>query len=101
MHHSLLPVALEAARLVKNNLLSRHRVIVIGSHHGFPLELDTTRLTTVESLVALGQVEKPIAWKKFTAGEARTAPALLCWSSGTTGNPKVTRNEFLQSRLSR
>jgi len=46
--------------------------------------------TTLNELVQAGLGQPPsFVEKRFTPGEARTKLAFLCFSSGTTGTPKV------------
>lgn len=51
----------------------------------------TAALPTVDSLIHDAEHDKfaPYVEHRFKAGEARTAVAFLCFSSGTTGLPKV------------
>ena len=45
---------------------------------------------SIESLIGEHERHAPYIERKFKPGEAKTAIALLCFSSGTTGNPKVS-----------
>ena len=84
VHSSVLGIVLSAARLV-----------------GFPLDRITlldqsstsnasSMINSVPELISIGR-QKPRAFyeRPLDQGEGKTKIALLCWSSGTTGKPKV------------
>ena len=82
-HSTSLDTAVEAARVAG---LSPNRIVVI----------DSSTPTSFPGLVTLGELidaghAKPINFPelKLRPGEAKTALAFLCFSSGTTGKPKA------------
>jgi len=84
-HTSLLSVALDAARLIG---MPKSRIIL----------LDEARSTMLEgphdffSLVDIGSRNEAPSFqeRQLGVGEGNKRIALLCWSSGTTGLPKVS-----------
>jgi 4-coumarate--CoA ligase len=81
-HAMFLPAALDAARLAG---ISPHRVVVVGARpQGFMEK-------TLDELVGIG-LAYPANYteRRLRSGEARSKIALLCFSSGTTGKPKVS-----------
>ena len=76
-HPSSLHTALDAARAAK---IPSTRVITFGE----------SNQPTVDSIIQLGLRNEPaFVERKLKKGEAKTKVALLCFSSGTTGKPKV------------
>lgn len=86
VHHSLVKIAIAALDTVESARMPLKNIVILGSAKG---SQSLTGFTTFDDLVSYGRGQRSIEWRKFRAGEARTAPAFLCWSSGTTGNPKV------------
>ena len=84
VHSTALDIAVTAARL---SALPSNRIIVLDDH--LPSSLRPKRWTIPE-LIHLGSKEDrgPVE-RIFSAGEGKSKIALLCWSSGTTGKPKV------------
>lgn len=84
VHSTALDVAVTAARL---SALPSNRIIVLDDH--LPSSSRPKRWT-VPGLIRLGSKEDrgPVE-RTFSAGEGKSKIALLCWSSGTTGKPKV------------
>lgn len=79
-HSSTLAVAIEAAYLVG---LPEDRIIPMDSS-------PNSSYPNVPDLVRFGLREKPqYTERRLKSGEARTKVALLLFSSGTTGKPKV------------
>lgn len=83
VHSSVLDIALEAAHVVG---LPLDRVIL--------LDQDTTsefaEIQSVPDLIDIGGYKaKSFAETTLISGEGKSKIALLCWSSGTTGKPKV------------
>ncbi|TFK24405.1 acetyl-CoA synthetase-like protein [Coprinopsis marcescibilis] len=65
------------------------RVILMDDVNIAPAEAQI-RLPTVSSLVSLGlNHHESLTQYKLLSGEGKQKVAFLCWSSGTTGNPKA------------
>jgi len=76
-HSSSLHAALDAARAAG---IPSDRVIT----------LDQSNQPTVDSIIQLGLRNEPaFSERRLEKGEAKTKVALLSFSSGTTGKPKV------------
>lgn len=87
-HSSTLKTALAASAQAG---LTTDRIILIDS----PPSLDY-RYPTVDGLIHDGLADKPrFVERHLNAGESRTVLSYLCFSSGTTGKPKV-RSQILQ-----
>lgn len=85
VHSSALSLALEAATSVG---LPIHRIILLDC---VPLSLRLMcRFESVQELILMGE-RAPRQCQQYVlqAGEGTMKVALLCWSSGTTGKPKV------------
>ena len=83
VHSSVLDIAMEAAHVVG---LSLDRVVL--------LDQDTTsefaEIQSVPDLIDIGGYKaKSFTEPTMIRGEGKSKIALLCWSSGTTGKPKV------------
>lgn len=92
---TVLDVALEAARLYG---LPDDRVVLLDApdRTGLgPVRTPPTR-DTVPDLINKG-LNQPYCFVEpvFRAGEGKTRVALLSWSSGTTGTPKVGKSQAL------
>jgi 4-coumarate--CoA ligase len=65
--------------------LSQSRLVLIEG----PAESGDGVLPTIEKLMHMHEQHASYVEHTFKPGEAKTAVAFLCFSSGTTGNPKV------------
>ena len=85
VHSLVLGIVLSAARLVGFPL---DRIILLdqSSTSNAP-----SMINSVPELISVGR-QKPRAFyeRPLDQGEGKTKIALLCWSSGTTGKPKVS-----------
>ncbi|KAF9810705.1 hypothetical protein IEO21_06839 [Rhodonia placenta] len=82
-HPSIYPVALAAARTAG---ITSERIVLLDA-----LPTGTPTHTTVPQLIAEGKKAGcKFTERKLAPGEARTKLAFLCFSSGTTGLPKVS-----------
>lgn len=87
IHSSLHAVALEAARLVGMPL---NRIIILDE---VPPSRGVSEFQNVPALIASGRKNVQAFYERqLGPGEGKTKVAILCWSSGTTGKPKVTLN---------
>ena len=66
------------------NGLSQDRLILLDAHL-----VPNSTLQTIESLISEYNTYSPILEYSLKEGEAKTKIAFLCFSSGTTGLPKV------------
>ena len=84
VHSFMLGIVLSAARLVEFPL---DRIILLDQSS---TSNASSMINTVPELINLGR-QKPRAFyeRPLDQGEGKTKIALLCWSSGTTGKPKV------------
>ena len=86
VHSLVLAVALSAARLVGFPL---DRIILLDHHQS---NTSSSMINSVPELICVGRQKKTTRTfyeRRLDQGEGMTKIALLCWSSGTTGNPKV------------
>ena len=77
-----LQVALSA---MKARNIPTQRLVLLDGH--FSPEVP---FPSIQNLIEEHESHPPYAEHAFKPGEARTAIAFLCFSSGTTGNPKVS-----------
>ena len=84
VHSSVLGIVLSAARLVGFSL---DRIILLDQS---PTSNASSMISSIPELIIVGH-RKPRAFyeRPLDQGEGKTKIALLCWSSGTTGKPKV------------
>jgi 4-coumarate--CoA ligase len=84
VHSFMLGIVLSAARLVGFPL---DRIILLDQSS---TSNASSMINSVPELINLGR-QKPRAFyeRPLDQGEGKTKIALLCWSSGTTGKPKV------------
>ena len=84
VHSSVLGIVLSAARLVKFPL---DRIILLDQSSASNA---SSMINSVPELISVGR-QKPRAFyeRPLHQEEGKTKIALLCWSSGTTGKPKV------------
>lgn len=84
-HPDNVPIALDTIGQLG---LSRSQLVLLEDASA---ARDASALPTVHSLIHDSEHDKfaPYVEHRFEAGEARTAVAFLCFSSGTTGLPKV------------
>ena len=84
MHSLVLGIVLSAARLVGFPL---DRIILLDQSSASNASL---MINSAPELINVGS-QKPRAFyeRPLDQGEGKTKIALLCWSSGTTGKPKV------------
>ncbi len=80
-HPGNLATALRAMQKVQ---ISRERLVILDGH-----EAPDSRFSSLEDLFASHAMYRPHVEHTFKAGEAKSAIAFLCFSSGTTGKPKV------------
>lgn len=85
VHSTVFDTALQAASIVG---LPPSRLLILDCF--LPLHIDVSEYRAVPELIAVGQrhqrayIERPLS-----KGEGKKKIAFLCWSSGTTGKPKV------------
>jgi 4-coumarate--CoA ligase len=84
VHSFVLGIVLSAARLVGFPL---DRIILLDQSSASNA---SSMINSVPELISVGR-QKPRAFyeRPLNQGEGKTKIALLCWSSGTTGKPKV------------
>ena len=84
VHSLVLDVVLSAARLAGFPL---DRIIFLDQPSA---SNSSSMINSVPELISVG-LQKPRAFyeRPLDQGEGKTKIALLCWSSGTTGKPKV------------
>jgi hypothetical protein len=94
VHSTVLDVSLQAARA---HGLPTERIILMdkpGRAVGNILKSNSTTLSprgTVTDLIAKGlSIPRCFTEQSFQRGEGKVRVALLAWSSGTTGTPKVS-----------
>ncbi|TFK86475.1 phenylacetyl-CoA ligase [Polyporus arcularius HHB13444] len=80
-HPGNLATALRAMQKVR---ISRERLVILDGH-----EAPDSRFSSLEDLFASHAMYRPHVEHTFKAGEAKSAIAFLCFSSGTTGKPKA------------
>ncbi|KAJ3574471.1 hypothetical protein NP233_g1749 [Leucocoprinus birnbaumii] len=90
VHSTVLGVSLSAA---KQFGLSSDRIVLLdkpGNAYAIDSSCAPSLYKTVPDLIMKG-LNRPFAFKEFTlgSGEGKTKVALLSWSSGTTGLPKM------------
>jgi 4-coumarate--CoA ligase len=84
-HSTVLEVALKAAQAVS---LPSDRIVLLDYHASRTFGI--VDLQNISDLIILGNEKKQAPYERpLNAGEGKTKIALLCWSSGTTGKPKV------------
>lgn len=96
VHSAVLDISLEAARHV--GLPDNHIVLLDKPTDAIDACQKSTALSheTVPDLINKG-LDQPCYFieRALAPGEGRTRVALLSWSSGTTGTPKVGAQVFL------
>ena len=70
---------------MKARNIPQHRLVLLDGHLA-----PTAPSPSIESLIEERGSHPPYVEHTFKPGEAKTAIAFLCFSSGTTGNPKVS-----------
>ena len=70
---------------MKARNIPESRLVLLDDHRA-----PEAPLPSVDSLIAEHERHAPYAERKFKPGEGKTTIAFLCFSSGTTGNPKVS-----------
>lgn len=84
-HSTVLEVALKAAQAVS---LPSDRIVLLDPHASRTFGI--ADLQNIPDLIILGSEKKQAFYERpLNAGGGKTKIALLCWSSGTTGKPKV------------
>lgn len=84
VHPSVFDTASQAARFVG---LPSDRMVLLDRDFALP---GTTEIQDVAELIAIGKRKPQMFYEQsLSVGEGNTKTALLSWSSGTTGNPKV------------
>lgn len=92
VHSSLLGVALKAIQLIG---MPSIRVILLDEP---PPTRDFAGFHNVQSLILHGRKNmRAFHERQLGIGEGKTKIALLCWSSGTTGQPKVGFNNAFRT----
>lgn len=76
----VLALAREAASFID---LPHTRIVTLGSTDS------TLDVVTIDDLIHSGQTLPPFEERALAPGEAKRKIAFLCFSSGTTGKPKV------------
>ena len=74
-----------ALSAMKARNISANRLILLDA----PDANNDAPFASIESLIVEHERYPPYAEHTFKSGEGKTAIALLCFSSGTTGSPKV------------
>ena len=69
--------------------LAKDRMVLVDGH----LAPDTAA-TSVEDLLQSHRIYDGYVEHRLLAGQAKTTIAFLCFSSGTTGEPKVRNSRF-------
>lgn len=87
VHSTVLHTVLEAASAIK---LPFDRIILLDE--SFPSSRRFVAQTIPGLIAAVQQKTRVFRERKLTPGEGKMRIALLCWSSGTTGKPKVAEN---------
>ena len=81
-----LPIALAAA---EKTGIPRTRIAVFGVPNQ-PRDVGRVPFATIDELIQAGLTSKPaFEERRLWPGEATSKVAFLCFSSGTTGRPKV------------
>lgn len=85
VHSLVLGIALSAARLVEFPL---DRIILLDQSSA---SNTSSMINSVPELICVGRqkTRRTFYERPLDQGEGKTKIALLCWSSGTTGNPKA------------
>lgn len=90
-HHAVAETAIQAAKLAG---IPSNRVIVFGSGS----KAGKLPNITIQELIHQGLTKNPsFRERQLVPGESRTKLAFLCFSSGTTGKPKVGPSSVLIS----